>query len=147
MNTIGQLADWLLSRESMTNKKLQKMAYYSVAWGYALFGKKIFMDDEFEAWVHGPVSPVLYHEFKGNGWNPIPNEDIEKPNFDKEIVDLLESVWLTYGDETGNALEALTHEEDPWRNARKGYSSDQSCNNIIDPEDMEKYYKSIYIGD
>ena len=64
---ITQLADWFLSKESMTPKKLQKLCYYAVAWGYALLNRRIFNDDEFHAQIHGPVSPTLYHTY-GEKW-------------------------------------------------------------------------------
>ncbi|WP_374049741.1 type II toxin-antitoxin system antitoxin SocA domain-containing protein [Paenibacillus larvae] len=35
--------------------------------------KKLF-DDNFEAWVHGPVNPQLYTEYREYGWQEIPQE-------------------------------------------------------------------------
>jgi uncharacterized phage-associated protein len=58
MNTIQQIAQWFLCKESMTHKKLQKLCYYAQAWNLALHNSELF-EDRFEAWVHGPVSPVL----------------------------------------------------------------------------------------
>ncbi|HFK0261622.1 Panacea domain-containing protein [Listeria seeligeri] len=147
MYSIQQLAEWLLAKESMTNKKLQKMAYYSVAWSYALLEKQVFEEDEFQAWVHGPVSPVLYHDYKENKWEEIPNNGIEAPKFDGEIEELLESVWFTYGEETGNGLEALSHSERPWIVARSGYSENENCDVVIKKEDMKSFYLSIYEED
>ncbi|EFQ5577228.1 DUF4065 domain-containing protein [Listeria monocytogenes] len=147
MYSIQQLAEWLLAKESMTNKKLQKMAYYSVAWSYTLLEKQVFKEDEFQAWVHGPVSPVLYEEYKKNGWEEIPNEGIEAPKFDGEIEELLESVWFTYGEETGNGLEALSHSERPWIVARSGYNENEICQVTIKKEDMQSFYLSIYEKD
>ena len=60
---------------------------------------------------------------------------------------LLEDVWDTYGDNTGNALEALTHRELPWMEARRGYEPDERCTVVISPITMASYYKSIYVGD
>ena len=42
--------------------------------------------------------------------------------FKKSENALSEDVWETYGRLTGNALEALSHRELPWIEARKGYS-------------------------
>ena len=145
--TIFDLAEWFLNKESMTHKKLQKLCYYAVAWGYALMHKKIVEHDEFQAWIHGPVSQELYKKYKDNGWNNIKNTEINKPDFPNDIEELLESVWVTYGKKGGNELEALSHSERPWKEARIGLdTNDRSCKEI-DVKVMEEFYSSIYIGD
>ena len=143
---IEELAKWFLSKEPMTHKKLQKLCYYAVAWGYALYGRQVFIQDAFEAWIHGPVSPILYQKYKGKGWGEIERAK-EAPCLPEEIVYLLESVWKTYGDKNGDELEAISHTEDPWIKARKGLSEDERGNNKIDPKIMISFYKSIYTGE
>lgn len=143
---IERLAKWFLAKESMSHKKLQKLCYYTVAWGYALYGKKLFRKDRFEAWIHGPVSPILYHEYKHNGWEKI--KQVKKaPAFSKELLYLLESVWKTYGDKNGDELEAISHRETPWEEARKGIPEDERGHNKIKPKTMIIFYKSIYTGE
>ena len=60
MFTIFDIANWFLSKEGMTHKKLQKLCYYAQAWYLALYKNKL-IDGYFEAWVHGPVNSSLYH--------------------------------------------------------------------------------------
>jgi uncharacterized phage-associated protein len=147
--SIFDIANWFLSKEPMNHKKLQKLCYYAVAWGYALLDRSIVKEDEacFEAWVHGPVSPILYQKYKGNPYWIILEPDQDYINeFDYEIEDHLESTWLTYKDDTGNSLEALSHIELPWKNARKGLDPFINSNNMISIEDMKEYYRSIYTG-
>ena len=48
---------------TITNLKLQKLVYYAQAWHLANFDKPLF-DAKFEAWVHGPVIPGLYEEYR-----------------------------------------------------------------------------------
>lgn len=144
---ILDIAQWFLSKESMTPKKLQKLTYYAEAWSNALFERHLISDDNFEAWVHGPVSPKLYKEYKGYKWQEIPEKEDNSSVFKDEDLDLLESVWVTYGHNSANDLEALTHTESPWINARIGLNEDESSNNIISTEDMKDYYSRIYIGD
>ena len=146
LNRIEDVANFFLEKEEMTHKKLQKLCYYAVAWGYALTDKPIVVNPKFEAWRHGPVSPDLYSKYKGNSWKLL-KPDKPVPNFDGTTLDLLESVWLTYGEETANGLEALSHSELPWKIARGGCSSDERCTVEISVSDMKRYYKSIYIGD
>ncbi len=49
----------ILSYGSFSHKKLQKLSYYVYSWYLTLYGEKI-ADVNFEAWVHGPVSPEIY---------------------------------------------------------------------------------------
>lgn len=145
MYSIVDIANWFLQKEPMTHKKIQKICYYAVAWNYALKNKDLCIDGEFQAWVHGPVSPVLYEIYKGSGWE---EHDLRSspPTMDKETEELLESVWETYGEKTGNALEALSHSEFPWMKARVGVPAEAPSNNPIEKKDMHDFYLSIYDG-
>ena len=88
----------------------------------------------------------LYDKFKNFGYNSIRIAGKYVSNIADGDVELLESVWETYGDHTGNALEALSHSEPPWIEARAGYAPDERCNVRISPEAMKRYYSSIYLG-
>ena len=103
-------------------------------------------DTTFEAWIHGPVSPVLYDKFKSFGYHKIKLAGGYVSRVAEEDLELLESVWETYGDHTGNALEALSHTDQPWIEARVGYGPTERCNVPISAESMKKYYASIYSG-
>lgn len=143
--SVFEIANWFLSKESMTQKKIQKLCYYAQAWCYALNDYRL-IDTVFEAWVHGPVSPALYDKFKSFGYNSIRLAGKYTVNIAEADIELLESVWETYGDHTGNALEALSHSEPPWIEARVGYAPNERCNVPISVESMKKYYSSIYLG-
>lgn len=143
--SIFEIADWFLAKSEMTHKKLQKLCYYAQAWCYALRGYRL-ADTDFQAWIHGPVSPALYERFKGFGYDSIRIVGDYVSQIEEADVQLLEDVWETYGDHTGNALEVLTHREFPWQEARKGYAPDERCTVVISPESMISYYKSIYAG-
>lgn len=147
--SIFDIANWFLTKSSMTPKKLQKLTYYAEAWSRALLKHGLITGTSFEAWAHGPVSPVLYHKYREYGWTEIEQlTDDEKPSIDDEqVTDLLESVWLTYGDKSANELEALTHQEMPWKKARVGLDENEPSNNKISVEEMAAYYLSIYNGD
>ena len=96
--SIFDISDWFLSKEAMTPKKLQKLSYYFVAWGYALYNASLISDTVFQAWVHGPVSPELYNKYREYGWNDIEQKEDNSKLFDSKTLELLESVWFTYGD-------------------------------------------------
>lgn len=144
--SVFDIADWFLTKEPMTQKKLQKLCYYAQAWTYALKGYRL-EDTDFQAWIHGPVSPVLWEKFKSFGYDTIHIKGTVQFAFDEEDVTLLEDVWDTYGENTGNALEALAHREMPWIEARKGYEPNERCTVVISPQTMAAYYRSIYCGE
>lgn len=144
MPTIFDLANWFLHKEPMTHKKLQKLSYYAVAWGFALLDAAIIDNVDFRAWVHGPVDPALYAKYKNMGWNNIPQINDYNSVFGTKETELLESVWFTYKDKTANELEFLTHSDTPWINARVGCDPDENCNNVIDINDMKQYYRALY---
>lgn len=144
--SVFEIADWFLTKSSMTPKKLQKLTYYSEAWSQALMKQSLMSDTAFEAWAHGPVSPELWQEYHPYGWTEIPKKK-ESIIEDPQAKDLLESVWVTYGKKSANELEALTHQELPWKNARIGLDDGMPSNTKISPKDMANYYLSIYNGD
>jgi uncharacterized phage-associated protein len=138
MNTIQQIAQWFLGKESMTHKKLQKLCYYSQAWHLALHGSELFAE-RFEAWVHGPVSPVLYSIYADYGWEKIPSET-SQPILEEASEGILQAVWNTYASFDGDQLEALTHSEAPWQKARGNLQPCDTCTREIKHQDMRDYY-------
>lgn len=144
--SIFDIASWFLSKESMTHNKLQKLCYYAQAWCYALYGYKL-ADTIFEAWAYGPTSPELYDKYKDSGFDLLDKNKECTAVFDSKDFRLLERVWVTYGDQTGNALETLCYNELPWRIARYGRAPGESCTTPISPEIMKSFYKSIYNGE
>ena len=142
---LQKVIKWFLSKKEMSPKKLQKMLYYAQSWTITLENenasniKNRLFRENFEAWVHGPVIPVVYHEYKHFGYSNIPqiNENIE---FDEDIENILEQVFEVYGGYNGNELENITHQEEPWQKARAGFSSLVLCQNVISEKDMFEYY-------
>ena len=51
----------------VSNLKLQKLLYYAQAWHLAFFGAPLF-DEDFEAWVHGPVVPRVFRCYRSFQW-------------------------------------------------------------------------------
>jgi uncharacterized phage-associated protein len=140
--TVDQVADALihLSRErgyQITNLKLQKLLYYAQAWSLVINGKPLF-DDDFEAWVHGPVVPQVFRRFKEYRWNDI-TEAVHPPS-DKLLFDYLSLILDKYGKLSPRQLEHLTHAEDPWKLARKGYAPDESSSETISKDSIKSYY-------
>lgn len=142
-----------LAGDGITNKKLQKLLYYIKAWGLVYFENGI-LDDAFEAWVHGPVCPKVYKAYKRFGFGLIDNglSEDESVKFVNDFrnrqvleglsdkMDLVDAVFDKYGQITSLQLELLTHQEDPWLEARKGLRPIENGNHVIDEDSMKRYY-------
>lgn len=144
--TAQDVADWFLSRSSMSPKKLQKLIYYAYAWTITLLNEdvnhlenRLFTDQPIQAWVHGPVVPTIYHKYKVNGYREIDKTE-KKVEFTEDITDILEQVWDVYGEFTADQLESITHQESPWRNARGGYGPLDNCEEPLSDKDIYSCY-------
>lgn len=126
----------------MTNLRLQKLIYYAQAWYLANYKKPLFEED-FEAWIHGPVLPPLYEDYKERGGQPIIKdvslEEVEKC-FSKTELEFLDEVAEVYMPYTAYQLEAMTHREDPWIKARGGIESSEQSSKTINKDSMRDYY-------
>lgn len=146
----NDIANWIIKKSlddgnPVTPKKLQKMLYYSYAWGLVFLNEssadlqnKLF-DAEFEAWVHGPVDPSIYHQYKHYGFGAI-DEEVEYPNLDEKVSKILNDVWEAYGHLDGDQLEYVTHQELPWQKKRVGREPGSPSNDKLEDTDMFEYY-------
>lgn len=131
----------------LTNLKVQKLIYYVQAWNLAVNKESLF-DDDFEAWVHGPVIRSLYDSFKSFGSKPIILELGENycEEFYARLNDktkvIFDDVIEVYFPETAYKLEQMTHNELPWQKARDGLPPYEPSNNIIQKQWMLDYYSS-----
>ncbi len=123
----------------LSNLKLQKLVYYAQAWHLGIFDTPLF-DEDFEAWVHGPVIPYLFYKYKEFGWKPILKE-VQQPNFIPELEEFLENLTEEYFICDGYELELMVTREDPWKIARKGLARNEPSHAIITKESMRNYYK------
>lgn len=144
-----KIAEFFLSKKELTPKKLQKLVYYSYAWFIALNNDDIdhidnsLFSEKPEAWVHGPVFPSLYNAYKEYGWHEIPQKE-EKVVFENDDVqNLLETIWEQFGKYSADELEAMTHNEDPWKKARQNISPISASNNKIDDQVIFCYYNDL----
>ena len=143
VTTANHVADYFLAfchehGDVLTNLKLQKVVYYAQAWHIALKTKPLF-DDRIEAWVHGPVVPALYRRFKRFGWEPITLQP-RVPAFTNGTEKHLVEVFSAYGQFSAWDLERMTHDEAPWRNARRGLQADDEGHSEITLADMRDFY-------
>jgi uncharacterized phage-associated protein len=147
-----QLANYLLATVGpMPHLKLQKLVYYVQAWHLAFFEEPLIADD-FQAWLHGPVSPRIWKQFKSDE-NPLLNQIVQDreiarraramfpQNLTAEQRDLIADVISEYGEKSAYHLECLTHSEKPWIDARKGVGIGDKSSNVIPKESMARFYR------
>ncbi len=123
--------------ELMTNMKLQKMLYYQQGFHLAYFGTPLF-DEDIEAWMYGPVVPVIYEEYKSYGRNGIePNRELAFSFEQKKELALFNEVCKVYGAYSAIGLMNMTHEEMPWKSTPTGEGEDH----VIAKEKMQSFFK------
>lgn len=143
-----EVANWFIcnvdreSGASITHLKLQKLLYYAQAWTKVLLNKQLFFE-RIEAWTHGPVIIDVYHKFKEHSWHELPLPD-DCPEFDDETEEVLNEVLRVYGKFDAKYLEELTHQEEPWLNARGDLPLEARCETEITIETMETFYRAMY---
>lgn len=148
--TASQIAKWLLSAidrdsgDSITPLKLQKLIYYAQAWSLALPERaRPLFDEEIQAWAHGPVAESVFHEYKHAGWDALPAPD-EVPEIAEEDAAHLAEILSVFGEFSAKHLERMTHNEDPWLDARGNLPAEARSNAVISKEHMADYYRGLY---
>lgn len=133
--------------EEVTPLMLQKLLYFIQGVYSVLYGKPIYAED-CRAWIHGPVYPEVYDLFRDFKYNPIDdarfallerNEDALTDD-ERKAVDLVINTFGMYG---GKVLEKITHNEDPWIEARKGYGDSIPSSELLPKDRIKKYYIAV----
>jgi uncharacterized phage-associated protein len=121
----------------ISNSKLQKLVYYSQSWHLAIHDIALFEED-FEAWIHGPVIPILFQKYQVFNWEPI--REIAHPTIPIEPANFLAEIAAEYFDCDNYELEKMTRSELPWNLARANLPPDSPSTSIIKKEWMREYY-------
>lgn len=143
-----QVISYVFKRlEEVTPLSLQKLLYFIQGVSYAVCGKPMF-DEKCEAWAHGPVYPEVYYLFRNFKYNPI--EDARFAVLEGDTAELsdderkaIELVTRTFGMYGGKVLERITHNEEPWKAARKGYADGIPSREPLLNDNIRKYYESL----
>lgn len=133
----------------MSHLKLQKLLYYCEAYHLAYFETSL-IDDEFEAWLHGPVCTKVYYALKGESilYSDIsfdgktdPDAEINS-NLNSDQLELVSEVLKELSLWKAFELERATHTEQPWLEARKGYAPADRCTEKISKKTMMEFYRT-----
>lgn len=133
--------------EEVTPLMLQKLLYFIQGIYSALYDRPIFMED-CRAWIHGPVYPEVYDLFRDFKYNPIDDARFALlegtadalTDDEKKAIDLVVNTFGMYG---GKVLERITHNEAPWKKARKGYGDSIPSSELLPKECIMKYYVAV----
>ncbi len=131
----------------VTPLALQKILYYVQGIYMVLFDEELF-SEECQAWAHGPVYKEVYDVFKNFKYNPIDdtrfamfqNRFNELSDAEKMVIDL---VVGSFGIYSGKTLEQITHEEEPWKNARTACLPNERSNEVISKEVIKSYFIEV----
>lgn len=140
--TASEIAKYIIAsfqkkNKEISNLKLQKLLYYAQAWHLVLYEGPLF-NDEIEAWVHGPVVPSVFREYKLFGWKSIAAKiQVETPD---SLRFHLSEVNRVYGKFDAVTLERMTHREDPWKRARGTLAPDEPSHAVISLSSMKNYF-------
>ncbi|XCP84372.1 type II toxin-antitoxin system antitoxin SocA domain-containing protein [Roseburia hominis] len=133
--------------EEVTPLMLQKLLYFIQGVYSAMYERPIFSED-CRAWIHGPVYAEVYDLFRDFKYNPIDDARFALlrgtadalTDDEKRAIDLVVNTFGMYG---GKVLEKITHNEDPWKEARKGYGAGIPSSEILPKERIRKYYIAV----
>lgn len=145
MEKIIEVARYFYSKNvSLTDKQVQKLVYYAYSWFIVQnndnkdnIQNRLF-DQHPEAWIHGPVFRDLFVQMNCN--RQIFYENLNDIKLDENLKLFLDVIYNVYGKYNGNQLEELTHEEEPWKEARKGFLPNERCTTNISDKVIYQFY-------
>lgn len=147
MSKIYDVAKYIIAQKDgeMSAMKFQKLMYYAQAWNLVWEEKPLF-DEDFQAWANGPVIPQLYAYHRKQF--SVTNDTFKfanVSNLTETEKDNIDQVLKYYGDKTAQYLSALTHQEDPWKDARaeNKCAPGERCEAGISKASIHEYYSSL----
>lgn len=105
--------------------KVQKILYF-LDLDYKKKNDEPFFSDQFEAWIYGPVSRRIFSIIRENGL--VFKTDYELSDDDKKFIKKDVKQYLKYD---SFDLVLLSHQSQPWIEARKGFPSGEPCTKKI----------------
>jgi uncharacterized phage-associated protein len=143
MASVNDVAAFILRNCGvMTAMKLEKLVYYCQAWSL-VWDERALFTERIEAWANGPVCPDLYRQHQRKfqvGAGDLPGDP---DAIDAAGQDTIRGVLDFYGDKPAQWLSDLSHQEDPWRNARAGLADGERGKVEITHAAMAEYYGGL----
>lgn len=142
---IDQIANYIITHMGeVTPLALEKLLAFSNGVNYALNGNQL-IDEECQAWAHGPVYPQIYNKYKKYGYKPIDNGIFSThgcliSKLAKEEINAIDLVIKTFGLYSPKILERISHSQKPWIEKRIGYQGDEAGREVIDEDSVKSFY-------
>jgi uncharacterized phage-associated protein len=139
MIEVSDVAAALIERTgSLSTFQLMKLTYYVQAWHATIYGEPLF-ESRIEAWANGPVSPVLWNQYKkmdvvGKAYTG------DSSKLVGEASVLIDLVISHYGHLNGDELSAISHAEKPWKDVWGNRPLSDKGNDPISIESMIAFY-------
>jgi uncharacterized phage-associated protein len=122
----------------ISNLKLQKLCYYAQGVGLVARNEPMF-GEEIQAWLHGPVVPVLWRHFREFGSAALPPvDDLELDAYTPADRRVLDDVYEYYGQYSAWRLREMTHGEAPWADAY----GQGGPNTTIDLDSLHRFFST-----
>lgn len=147
MASVFDVARYILEKTGpLSTMKLQKLVYYSQAWSTVWDDPpdSPLFEESMEAWVNGPVCPVLFESHKGRfkvDETCFPQGDTA--NLSDNQKETIDAVIEFYGERSAQWLSDLAHREDPWKEARRGLPDTARGSVQITLDSMQEYYGNL----
>ena len=125
----------------ITNLKMQKLVYYAYVWTLIQNDRKLF-GESIQAWANGPVVPSLYRKLREYGAGPIGEDFLGTEQeindlvsrIPPDVLETLNGVYEQYMRMSAFELVTRTHNELPWKEARRGLAPTDRCDAPIRDE-------------
>lgn len=145
---VFDVCNYILHSEPMTPKRLQKVLYFCYSFYLAANNKKgakilnRLFKEHFEAWIHGPVIPKVYAKYADFGMSEICVDEID------DVIEKKDAKFLNYMIESLKQfstykLEAISHNQSPWINARGNCNPNDICKNKLSDIDILECFASM----
>ena len=123
---------------------LMKLMYYAESAALATNRGSLF-PDPIVAWMYGPAVKKIWTMYAGVDKNKLTISDEDLPELKsiaREDADLLEDVFLTFGQYSAWGLREMVRRETPWLEVAKG---DLPQSQEISRESMAKYFAEHHL--
>lgn len=146
------IANYMLSKKSLTPKQVQKLLYYAYSLYLIKYNENYnpehmnrLFEDKIEAWKHGPVIRSVYDSIKGIAYSYelICFNSVVKL-IDTKTENFIDKILAVFGGYSGYELEKMTHSELPWQLTYIDCDGEARCNRVIDDALIYNFYSRKY---
>ena len=133
----------LQDQRPLTPLQVNKLVFLAHVWTLGLHRRPL-INQQFEAWPYGPISPAVYHNLSYYGGEPVTAPVLARDNgpFKPHEASVLSQTYDLYAHLTGEQLSAICRAPGgPWDSTRR-----RSKRRVTVPDGLiEKYFHRAYL--